>query len=78
MLQIELLKGQPNRRSGNQDCFKAVLLTVAIGAILCAISASVIAFWLPAITANEQKVFDALLSSFTLAVGAIGLMGRAK
>ncbi len=76
MLRIHRFKRHPNRPESERDCFKMVFLTVAIGATLCAISASAIAVCLSVMTANEQKLFDALLSSFTLSVGAIlGLLG---
>jgi hypothetical protein len=63
-------------RTDEPNKFTIVFVTVAIGAALCVASASVIAILLHAMTADEQKVFDALLSSFTLGVGAIlGLLG---
>lgn len=53
-----------------------VFLTVAIGAALCLVLATIIVIFLPTLTADQQKVFDALLASFTLGVGAIlGLLG---
>ncbi len=73
MLQIEW---RQNQREGSADRFRIIFLAVALGTLFCAIAASALAVLLPAMTANVQKVFDALLSSFTLGVGAIlGLLG---
>jgi hypothetical protein len=77
MFQIEWQNDPPKQKDRTNASFKAIIITVALGSAFCILLATAIAISLPALTANQQKVFDTLLTGFTLGIGAlIGLLRR--